>query len=786
MKDEVSIGQRRRGPLLGNRYLEVRCDMPAGTLSILNRATGLPSLARWSSQVELGEPPSLTLSTADTGFRREYALEQVADEHGSGRLLTLAAVPTGGRPELRLLLTVYDERPFVLLQLELANTTGRPLRVESLTVLTTPSAGRHRLRLGSRASRWSFYRQGWQSWTPVRAVSAREEDLFTPATVLGPFPPASQGRGRFVADEVGLVHDAGSGASLLAGFVTAHDQLSQVRLHAADRALEAHCHADGIELPPGGRLRSEKLMLDLEGPPLEALERYGDALARQMGARVPAGAAPTGWCSWYRYFLNVSEEDMLKNLRFLAEHREELPMEYVQLDDGYESDIGDWTSWNEKFPHGPAWLAQQIRDAGFTPGLWLAPFMAASTSALYREHPDWVVRDQAGVPVLAMHNWGKDCYGLDCSHPQALRWIEELFRQVTEEWGFDYVKIDFLFAAAVEGVRSDPQVTRVQAYRQGLEAIRRGVGERFVLGCGALMGPSVGLVDGMRIGPDVAPWWRPPGESRARRLRGSLPASENSLRNVLTRFWTHRRLWLNDPDCLLVRDESTALTLDEVRTLVAAIGLSGGMMLSSDDLTALPADRRELISLLLPPFEETARPLDLLDRPLPRLFELRVVRPFGSWRVVALFNWGDRRASLSYSLPPGRFHVYDLWSDRYLGAHEGAVTVDGLPAHGSAVLAVRPDSGEPQVVSSTFHITQGGAEIEDARYDAGRRSLELSLRPVARKEGSILVHVPPTLRERALEADAPDARLHRRDDGLLAVRLPLHRPTSLRIRFEAV
>ncbi len=786
MKEEVGTGQWRRGPVIGNRYLEVSCDLRAGAFSILNRSTGLPSLARCSSLVELAEPSALFLSTTDTGFRREYALEHVRDEHGSGRLLTLASVPAAGRPELRPLLTVYDERPFALLQLELANTTGGPLPVESLTVLTTPSAGRQRLRLGSRPSRWSFYRQGWQSWTPVRAVSAREEDLSTPATVLGPFPPSSDERGCFVADELGLVHDAGSGASLLAGFITARDQLSQVRLHAPDRSLEARCYVEGTELPPGERLRSEKLMLDLEGPPLEALERYGDALAREMKARVPVRTVPTGWCSWYRYFVNVTEEDMLKNLRFLARHREELPVEYVQLDDGFQADIGDWISWNEKFPHGPAWLAQQIRDAGFTPGLWLAPFMAASTSSLYREHPDWVVRDEAGVPVVAMHNWGKDCYGLDCSHPHALRWIEELFRQVTDDWGFDYVKIDFLFAAAVRGVRSDPQLTRVQAYRQGLEAIRRGVGERFVLGCGALMGPSVGLVEGMRIGPDVAPWWHPPGSAQTTRDLDSIPAAVNSLRNVLTRFWTHRRLWLNDPDCLLVRGESTALTLDEVRTLAAAIGLSGGMMLSSDDLTALPADRRELISLLLPPFDGAARPLDLLDGPLPRLFELSVVRPFASWRVIGLFNWGERRASLSLPLPSGRFHVYDLWSDRYLGAYEGSATVNGLPAHGSAVLAVRPDSGEPQVVSSTFHITQGGVEIEDARYDAGERSLEVSLRPVARKEGSILVHVPAALRERALETDASGASMHRRDDGLLAIRLALRRPTSLRIRFEGM
>ena len=51
----------------------------------------------------------------------------------------------------------------------------------------------------------------------------------------------------------------------------------------------------------------------------------------------------------------------------------------------------------------------------------------------------------------------------------------------------------------------------------------------------------------------------------------------------------HGRLWANDPDCLLVRTDRTKLTLDETRTLASAIGLSGGMMLSSDDLDKVPA-----------------------------------------------------------------------------------------------------------------------------------------------------------------------------------------------------
>src|SRR6266542_2168923 len=131
-------------------------------------------------------------------------------------------------------------------------------------------------------------------------------------------------------------------------------------------------------------------------------------------------------------------------------------------------------------------------------------------------------------------------------------------------------------------MRCDAEVTRAQAYRRGLEAVREAVGERFILGCWNPLGASIGLIDGARISPDVAPFWHPPGGAGddvapfwhppggagdAAHNRMSAPSALNAIRNSITRWWMHGRLWQNDPDCLLVRDSETALTPDEVQTL---------------------------------------------------------------------------------------------------------------------------------------------------------------------------------------------------------------------------
>ena len=83
-----------------------------------------------------------------------------------------------------------------------------------------------------------------------------------------------------------------------------------------------------------------------------------------------------------------------------------------------------------------------------------------------------------------------------------LAWLAELAQTAVQQWGYRVLKLDFLYAAALPGVRHDAGATRAQALRRGLQAIRDGAGDAFLLGCGCPFGPAVGLVDGMRIGLD--------------------------------------------------------------------------------------------------------------------------------------------------------------------------------------------------------------------------------------------------------------------------------------------
>jgi alpha-galactosidase len=298
-----------------------------------------------------------------------------------------------------------------------------------------------------------------------------------------------------------------------------------------------------------------------------------------------------GWCSWYTYWNDVAEADVLRNLE--AIERLGLDVAVVQVDDGHQADIGDWNVRSPRF--GPLdVLAARIRDAGREPGIWTSPFLVGARSALAREHPEWLVD---GIEAATEGLWNGPSRVLDVTHPEAAEHLAGVYRTLVAE-GFTYHKIDFLYAGAMLGRRHE-DAEPVAAYRRGIELVRDALGPGCtLLLCGAPLLPSLGLADAMRISPDVDPAWEPPEGDV------SQPGMRSARLMGRTRAWMHGRFWVNDPDCLVLRPEVAERErwAEHVRRL-------GGLAVSSDPLDGLDERGLELTRELLRP--ASPAPLDL-------------------------------------------------------------------------------------------------------------------------------------------------------------------------------
>ncbi|HEU4430692.1 MAG TPA: alpha-galactosidase, partial [Myxococcota bacterium] len=504
----------------------------------------------------------------------------------------------------------------------------QPIHVESIVVglRWRPPQGGGDLR---------FLRHGWQSWSACEGRALDREGA-------PPFPSGAWLRGMFHGvgapppDRAGwhesdLVSVAASesGEACLAGLLEQGLATGLVFLRRETDAVRVEVEAQ-LELPlaPDARLAPERFRFALGASCDALLEQFAAELGALGGARTRA-PFQAGWCSWYQFFAAVSEADVLRNLDALARLRETLPIDVVQIDDGYQRAIGDWLETNDRFPRGLGKLAAEIRSAGFTPGIWTAPFCAVAESELFRSHADWLLRRGADPLLGLLHaDWSRDhrVYVLDPSLPAVQRHLRGTFASLSE-LGFDYLKLDFLYTAALQADAADASLTRAARLRRGLEAIRAGAGpDAFLLGCGCPLGAAVGLVDGMRIGPDVAPHWAPRPQPRIPGIEDTTPSAANALRNTFARVFMHRRLWLNDPDCPIARSRGSELTREEARSLCASIAASGGMFVLSDDVAALEPAELALLRDSLALAREvdaggtagTARALDLLAPGGPR------------------------------------------------------------------------------------------------------------------------------------------------------------------------
>lgn len=610
----------------------------------------------------------------------------------------------------------------VVLRLLLANHGSEPVGVGELQPLVLESeAGQ--LLLGPPSGQWVILREGWHSWSPSGVRSLDDKD-FSAAD-------ATELHG-FACDLVTVLASGEAGGGLLLGWLEARRMFGRIFVgRQGDGAwVRATALADGVPLAPGETLESEPLLVSFTGRPLETLEHYGDVFAQRMASRVlarvkqegPAGEsavapppAVTGWLSWYSGLKNnISDAVLRDNLRHYAAEADRWKLQYWVIDDGWQSVAGDWLMVNEeKFPRGMKLVADGIRAAGLKPGLWVAPFMVSEVSVLAREHVDWLLKDERGEVVTSFtfaddSHWRGRQFVLDVTHGEAADYVRQVIRTIVREWGFALVKADFLFVAALPGVRHDPTLTRCQVMRRALEIIRDEVGQRFLLGCGCPIGPAVGLVDACRTSPDVAPYWdRPEADD------GS-PATRNAVRNVIARYWQHGRLFLADPDALMVREANTELTLDEVQTLATVVAMSGGLMMWSDVLDAVDERRRRIVDKVLPVWTQAARPVDLLTSELVRTLVWTLGRGEQAWRVVALLNLTDRPADVSLvpadaGCPAGvRYHVFELWGETYCGTTSGEeVVLPRVPLHGIRLLVMRLATGGLDFLAGNLHLTAG-------------------------------------------------------------------------------
>ena len=444
--------------------------------------------------------------------------------------------------------------------------------------------------------------------------------------------------------------------------------------------LKVYLETEGLALPPHATWNLESFGVFSGKDRNDVLARVARQLQKNHPRALPE-SPPTGWCSWYTFYEDVTVPDIERNLAFAKKN---LPgLRYIQIDDGYQAKMGDWLETGKAFGGNIQSVIQQIRKSGFEPALWVAPFIAEKTSLIFQQHPDWFVKGSDGKPLnsgkIGFGGWRKGpWFVLDGTNPEVQSHLEHVFKTMREEWGVKYFKLDANYWGAIHGGKHfDPNATRIDAYRQGMKAVQKGAGDAFLLGCNAPIWPSLGMVDGMRTSGDINHHWS------AFRSCG--------LEN-LSRGWQNGKLWWNDPDCVVLTGNTQqnirkrrppmdpTLSDNEFKLHVASIRAVGGLVVSGDDLPQIPANRlavlKKLLSSNVAPMHFEASDFSVGRAPRDN-----------STEEVALFNWEAKPARRSIGIQAGST-VTDFWTGESKKIDGETLGYD-IPPHSAVLLEIK-------------------------------------------------------------------------------------------------
>ena len=422
-----------------------------------------------------------------------------------------------------------------------------------------------------------------------------------------------------------------------------------------DGAMEIWSDGEGKELKPGDSISYEQIVLKRGDSWLELLNQFGSAIAAENGITKLKPVDFKGWATWDYYGRVFMDKDVYGNMDALNKLAPDANM--IQIDGGWWPERGDYKSVRPDLPGGIKAIVSRITAEGKTPGLHFDGFRGDENSEVYKAHPDYFLHDQDGNLIVDVNEKSdkvmKYIY-FDYSNPGARAHIADCIRNMKENWGVKYFKVDFMRYGLKDDVLAknkkaksikafDPSITGVERFRLAMQTMRDAIGpDGYFLGCSAVFGPCIGFVDGMRTGGDISPSY------------DAFP--ERCLAN-LSNFYLSGKVWNGDADYLVFREaidedktvsqedvkHGGSMTMNEAQMWADCNKLYGTTRLNSDNLMTLRPERQALVKEVFqyPAMDETV-PLDFWKHATNKNdgFELILARK-GNETYLGVFNWGD-------------------------------------------------------------------------------------------------------------------------------------------------
>jgi alpha-galactosidase len=676
-------------------------------------------------------------------FCSDYPTHRVSrssfrDVLGAGVQAAMLCTGLRNQPSLTYTIRLYEYLPEGSISVAVENTTHSPVNVQAIRPVD--ATGEDAIHTGPDESSDRILSDSFsEDWPPLRIYSYNEA-----------------ADGLFLGVGSQLIYDRDSHTALFFGALTSNRFLSILRWRVSGNRpgytvdstgttpIQATDEESGLRggpvkdliqlslpLAPGAHMDSERLMFSTGPDYFSVLEDYGEAIRTLHHPRPDSGPI-MGWWSWTAYYAGITAGAASTNAQWLAQHLRALGFDFFHIDLGYAYARGEYTTPNaSQFPHGLRPLSHQICHLGLRQGFWTAPFEVSDRSWVYQHHKDWLVHNAEGQPInigVGTEAGREVLYVLDATNPGAQQYLRYTYRTLTQKWGAQYIKLDFMDNTAIEGYYYRPHTTALEAQRIGLQVIRDAVGPHVLLDKdGSPMLNTVGLINEGRLSQDT-------GHSFLR--------TKEAAPGIAARFYMDHNFFLSDPDAFTVSKQTmedgpikAPLTLHEAQASITLAALAGGMYEIGDDLPTLGSETARLALVRNPVLVQMIRlskpaiAVDLLtyrrQDEQPSIFVLHEDR---RQTLLAVFNWTEQQRSHTLSLgelslPVGdRYSVADVFNpNAKLSFENGQLKIDNQVRHSVRLLKVIDDAVPAQAPAVTLSVPSAALREQALRFAASAR-----------------------------------------------------------------
>jgi alpha-galactosidase len=375
--------------------------------------------------------PSEFVTTAASPIQ-DFALgaqkrENVRDVRGRGRRLTITGKANG--LEKTVTVTVYDEFPrMAFFQVHYRNQSDSALHLTGWTNnrYTVDAAG------AAEPAFWSYQSGSYKNrpdWVmPLKPGFQQQNFLGMNSTDYGGGTPVADVWRRDIGIAVGHLERVPKLVSLPVGMPDAG--------HAT---LALSFNAD-ILLQPGKTLETfETFAAVHQRDYFQSFQDYSAVMQRQGLRFQPAPESAFGpiWCAWGygKSFTPSQVEQALPEVKKLG-------FAWVGVDDGWQTNEGDWELLPSKFPNGDRdmkALVDKIHAEGFRAQLWWAPLAAHPDSKVAKAHPEELLLNADGSKQKISY-WND--WDFCPAYAPAVERHRQLVIRMFRDWGYDGLKLD--------------------------------------------------------------------------------------------------------------------------------------------------------------------------------------------------------------------------------------------------------------------------------------------------------------------------------------------------------